>query len=93
MIAPLAVQDSVTQPVPFACGFKLGYAAVFSNEARYAADVHASPCRTWTLIGSGQQFPTDNWLLAGALHSLCKWQVSQSIELVQTPKKEACSEQ
>ncbi|CAJ1360868.1 unnamed protein product [Effrenium voratum] len=25
-------EDSVTQPVPFACGFKLGYAAVFSNE-------------------------------------------------------------
>ncbi|CAE7479551.1 unnamed protein product [Symbiodinium sp. CCMP2592] len=25
-------EDSVTQPVPYACGFKLGYAAVFANE-------------------------------------------------------------
>ncbi|CAJ1411125.1 unnamed protein product [Effrenium voratum] len=29
-------EDSVTQPVPFACGFKLGYAAVFSNEGTAA---------------------------------------------------------
>lgn len=53
-------EDSVTQPVPYACGFKLGYAAVFANEDnssqrttgvwRHTVDVLADPLFCQTIV-------------------------------------------